>query len=180
MGEHGPCTGICSVFKDADATVLGVLPLVPPKKANLIGDFLVKTLQSRMKQPKSPAKGLHCQDEVHFSPDSESFPGPSPAHPRYWLHLYSAASPRLLPKVSLCLQRSLLIRCTGPSNHSSLTPGDCQLPEVSRPSMFALAISSSNINISMKTNPQTSGLALCVVVNWILENWTQTSASIWI
>lgn len=54
-----------TIFKDADASVLRVLHPVPPKKANLIGDFLVKTLQSKMKQPKNPSKSLHCQNEVH-------------------------------------------------------------------------------------------------------------------
>lgn len=60
-----PALEYATILKDADVTVLRVLRLVPPKKANLIGDFLVKTLQSKMKQPKNPSKSLHCQDEVH-------------------------------------------------------------------------------------------------------------------
>lgn len=60
-----PALEYATIFKDADAAVLGVLPLIPPKKANLTGNFLVKTFQSKMKQPKNPSRGLHCQDEIH-------------------------------------------------------------------------------------------------------------------
>ena len=60
-----PALEYATIFKDADAAVLGVLPRIPPKKANLTGDFLVKTFQSKMKQPKNPSRGLHCQDEIH-------------------------------------------------------------------------------------------------------------------
>ena len=104
--------------------------------------------------------------------DSESFPGPSPAHHRYWLPpLYRAGPLCLLPRFTLCPRRSLLIRYLRPSNHSSLPPGDCQLPEGRSASCVqSLAIRSSNINISMKGNPsqtlRTGVMCCCKIGFW--------------
>ena len=123
-----PVLEYATIFKDADASVLRVLHPVPPKKANLIGDFLVKTLQSKMKQSKNPSKSLHCQDDVHtFLWLRESFPGPSPAHHRYRLPLlYRAGLPHLLPRFTLCLRRSF--QYLRPFNHSSLPPRRLPVP----------------------------------------------------